>query len=240
MTLQEVEQALVNVVKKGSPFIWINYETSQKRIMTAAAVKEGHTIIKKAHVQVRTNFTYENCKAVKALRAAGIARADENWWTHYHDEVLGDNTIGISKTSPTMYLICWYLSTANGINKGDIKWFIDGQQASLQDVIDSGYLRPSGVKTLTAKEEDNSENKKPPFFLLDLVNLKGIEAGKLTNDITEAFSDDANFEEDDPFSWEEDEDMPSPTGEDTISLADPDDDGNIDLNDYDDEFTALI
>lgn len=140
MKLEDVMKK-VDSIQKGS-FFRIEYQTEAK--MTKEAKAFGHCVEKITEKTVRTGVSYHNIGVVKERDAVKIAEnngrsveAQPSWfvWTER------TNVIAKHKTKDNYYLAVMPSTKGGTMTKST--WFIDGEEATEQQVKDSGLVLAS-------------------------------------------------------------------------------------------------
>ena len=149
MTLDEV---LEKVQAHGNAkFFWIDIQTDKTKNMTASARKDGHTCYKFSHVQVRKGVNYDDMKSTKEKRASGeLPATNQGSWGHKStDPAHGKNVVYYSKDDSKVYITFEPISSPGAINEKKVKYILDGQEMTLEEVAKTGYYTEAGLKTLT-------------------------------------------------------------------------------------------
>lgn len=127
----------LNKQHKGT-FVHVGWKSN---IESAKARKQGVEVVKETNAVVRWGIRYDNLKRVKALKAEKMLSGEQHkavtpWYKH-----MENNSYIIQHLSkPATYL---QLYTVNNKKNIKSKYYINGVEATKQQVIDSGYVNAS-------------------------------------------------------------------------------------------------
>lgn len=136
MTVEQIMK-VVNETRKGT-FTRIEYVSEPS--LTAAAKRMGVSVIKYTEKVVRLGVHYPNIADVQRAEAERTTPKQERApWCHWEiTDILAKHN-----TKEAYYLA---IATVNKGHNTKNRWFINGEEVTLQEIMESGYIIPSYFK----------------------------------------------------------------------------------------------